>query len=133
MGTPSPKPLDWNPDDSAVVALKPESRVVPSSSDVAPTLAALAAGIAHEVNNPLAYVLTNLDFVREQLSAECDADLLAALEEARLGALRISAIVRGLQVIASGAAQPDEALDVELGEIHEPACALALTTPRRSR
>ncbi|MGH7283873.1 MAG: histidine kinase dimerization/phospho-acceptor domain-containing protein [Polyangiaceae bacterium] len=94
---------------------------------------ALAAALAHEVNNPLAYVLTNLDFVREQLSEECDADLLVALEEARRGALRIGAIVRGLQLIASGAAEGDDALDVELGEIHEPACALVATKPRRSR
>ena len=132
MGTPSPKPADWNADESAVVAIKPESHVAPVSTD-APTLAALAAGIAHEVNNPLAYVLTNLDFVREQLSPECDGDVIAALEEARLGALRIGAIVRGLQVVASGGDEPDAALDLELGEIHDPAYALVATKPRRSR
>ena len=132
MGTPSPKPPDWDADERAVVVVKPESHVAPASPEVAPTLAALAAGLAHEVNNPLAYVLTNLDFAREQLSAECNADVLAALEEARLGALRIGAIVRALQLVASGAAQPDADLDIELGEIREPACALA-TKPRPSR
>ena len=132
MGTPSPKPLEWDADESAVV-LKPESHVAPTSTEVAAPLAALAAGLAHEVNNPLAYVLTNLDFVREQLSEDCDGNVIAALEEARLGALRIGAIVRGLQVVAPGGAEPDAALDVELGEIHEPACALVATRPPRYR
>lgn len=133
MGTPSPKPQEFNPDESAIITVKPELRATARPNEHAPTLAALAAGLAHEVNNPLAYVLTNLDFVREQLSEECDADLLAALEEARLGAVRIGAIVRGLQLVATGGGEPDAALDVELGEIHEPACALVATKPRRCR
>jgi signal transduction histidine kinase len=85
------------------------------------TLAAVAAGIAHEVNNPLAYVLTNLDFVREQLGDKCTPDVVAALEEARLGAVRIGEIVRNLQIVVT-----DEAriADLDLGDVVESACMI---------
>jgi PAS domain S-box-containing protein len=64
----------------------------------------LAAGAAHEINNPLAYVTANLDMVIEELaelggaapSAALLAEWTAMTVEAREGANRIAKIVRGL-------------------------------------
>ena len=63
----------------------------------------LAAGVAHEINNPLAYLLLNLEIlVRELPKVAADASRLdaamARLEEARQGALRVKSIVADLQV-----------------------------------
>jgi len=64
----------------------------------------LAAGIAHEINNPLAYVLGNLDFAVEQLAPgrplqDADmAEVVLALGQAREGAARMGHITRDLKV-----------------------------------
>jgi two-component system, cell cycle sensor histidine kinase and response regulator CckA len=70
------------------------------------SLGTLAAGVGHEINNPLAYVIGNLDFVSEQLRA-MDAgtpvatrDLQQAIGEIREGANRIKRIVRDLRIFA---------------------------------
>lgn len=68
------------------------------------TIGQLAAGVAHEINNPLAYIVTNLEVVREQLevlrrtsaTAEID-DAITAIVEAKQGADRVRRIVRGLR------------------------------------
>jgi signal transduction histidine kinase len=79
-------------------------------------LGRLAAGIAHEINNPLAFVIANLQYVREALDAP-GADLsrapldelASALAEACVGGDRIKQIVRDLKAFA----QPhDESLAV---------------------
>lgn len=56
-------------------------------------LGALAVGVAHEVNNPLAYVLLNLEAAREHASAGAHE----ALDEALDGARRIGEIVAELR------------------------------------
>jgi PAS domain S-box-containing protein len=65
-------------------------------------LGTLAAGIAHEINNPLAYVMLNLEWItRKMPDVQRDpssvAGLMAMLEEARQGAERVSTIVRELR------------------------------------
>ncbi|GEJ58547.1 PAS domain-containing protein [Anaeromyxobacter diazotrophicus] len=94
----------------AVVVLEDltERRALDARLRAAEQLAALgtlAAGIAHEVNSPLACVVAGLSFVEaehERLGpAVAEADLVearAALEEARAAALRVGRIVRSLQV-----------------------------------
>jgi signal transduction histidine kinase len=79
-------------------------------------LGRLAAGIAHEINNPLAFVIANLQYVRDALDhptgdpqrAPLD-ELASALSEACVGGDRIKQIVRDLKAFA----QPhDESLAV---------------------
>ena len=73
-------------------------------SDRMASLGTLAAGIAHEINNPLAYVAGNLEAVAEGLQAaqyqpskaEC-IELSAAIDDARDGAERVRQIVQGLR------------------------------------
>jgi PAS domain S-box-containing protein len=66
----------------------------------------LAAGVAHEINNPLAFVIGNLDLVAEaiQRSRNGGADDLGAagelLREAREGAERVRKIVRDLKIFS---------------------------------
>jgi PAS domain S-box-containing protein len=73
-------------------------------SDRMASLGTLAAGIAHEINNPLAYVTGNLEAMAETLEAcehpptPADRDQLAtAISDARDGAERVRKIVQGLR------------------------------------
>lgn len=64
----------------------------------------LASGVGHEINNPLAYVAANLDFVREHLatlSNPIHAPAIEALTEARQGADRVREIVGDLKHYAT--------------------------------
>jgi PAS domain S-box-containing protein len=67
----------------------------------------LAAGVAHEINNPLAYVTTNINLIVEDLrvlAAESPPgrvdELLEMATEALAGAERIRKIVRGLKTFS---------------------------------
>jgi PAS domain S-box-containing protein len=89
----------------------------------------LAAGIAHEINNPMAYVRSNLSVLGEELAAldkslgERDGDahpelhrLLSSLEQCRAEALasvqRTVSIVRDLREFSRASAGEREAVDV---------------------
>jgi signal transduction histidine kinase len=70
-------------------------------------LGRLAAGIAHEINNPLAFVIANMQYVREALTLPPEAlvkapldELESALSEAVVGGERIKQIVRDLKAFA---------------------------------
>jgi PAS domain S-box-containing protein len=68
----------------------------------------LAAGVAHEINNPLTYVLSNLDEIEAQLAArEGTETIRTCAREAMDGAKRVAAIVRDLRVF-SGRPQPGQ-------------------------
>jgi PAS domain S-box-containing protein len=65
----------------------------------------MAAGVAHEINNPLAYILNNVDFALKQLSSssgtgQVDAEALSALAEAREGAVRVRDVVKDLRTFS---------------------------------
>lgn len=70
------------------------------------SLGRLAAGVAHEANNPLAYTVSNVNFARDllrehkPLTDEDRADLIAALTEAGEGAERVKLIIRDLNTFA---------------------------------
>jgi two-component system cell cycle sensor histidine kinase/response regulator CckA len=99
-------------------------------------LGRLAAGIAHEINNPLAFVIANLQYVRDALDhpagdpkrAPLD-ELATALSEACVGGDRIKQIVRDLKAFA----QPhDESLAVvDIRPVVEFSIKMASTEVRR--
>jgi len=65
----------------------------------------LAAGIAHEINNPLAYVQLGLQYLERELPKLAQDpgrldDIVARLREVRSGAERVGTIVRDLKTFA---------------------------------
>jgi signal transduction histidine kinase len=86
----------------------------------------LAAGVAHEINNPLAFVNANLAFVRveaERLPEPVRSEVKQALHEAERGVERIHSIVRDLRVFAR---KDQEALELcYLGDVAADAVLLA--------
>jgi len=69
-------------------------------------LGRLSASVGHEINNPLSYVMGNLDYVRGELArGGASREILDALQDARGGAERIGKIVRELRVFGRGSRQ----------------------------
>ena len=94
------------------------------------TVGRLAAGVGHEINNPLAYILSNLRYLQEELhrtegtaSAEEWREMLAAVTEACEGAERVRFIVQDLKQFV----RPDDATlgPVELGPVVRGAAKMA--------
>ncbi len=77
-------------------------------------MATLAAGIAHEINNPLAAVIGNLDLVVEYLNGgkTNPAELRADVVDARDGARRVAEIVKSMKLLARGETARTELVDV---------------------
>ncbi len=86
-----------------------QTRVQLLESDRLAFIRTLATGLSHEINNPLAYVLTNLDFLSHELAAPSGSEVRAALDEARIGVQRVATIVKELKalVIANSSAKQD--------------------------
>jgi PAS domain S-box-containing protein len=89
-------------------------------SDRMASLGTLAAGIAHEINNPLSYVTGNLEVVADAIDRGDAAaagpaldELRQALEEAREGAERVRKIVHGLRAFSRPDRPEREALPVD--------------------
>jgi PAS domain S-box-containing protein len=108
-------------------------RVVGSMTDVTPitrlqaqllqadrlaAIGTLAAGVGHEINNPLTYVLGNLETALDITGH--DRELHQTLQEAREGALRIAEIVKSLKTFtrtddgALGPIEVDKVLDAAI-------------------
>ena len=88
------------------------------ASDRMASVGILAAGVAHEINNPLACVIANLDFAVQDLKTEgaglhLPSELLEELDDARSGADRVRAIVRDLKLFSRAEDNKREAVDVE--------------------
>jgi signal transduction histidine kinase len=72
----------------------------------------LAAGVAHEVNNPLAFVKANLRFLREEASAS-DPEIGKAFDETLAGVERIQQIVSDLRSFSREDAEVTEPCRLE--------------------
>jgi len=104
------------------------------------SLGALAAGIAHQVNNPLAFVLGSLELAQQQASdlgarlSGPDAFSMVGLNQvlvrAQRGAERIASIVRGISMFAM--ADTDEVIAIDVNEVLESSIQVASNEVRHS-
>jgi signal transduction histidine kinase/CheY-like chemotaxis protein len=95
--------------DAAVAGRRDREERVLQSERLA-SVGTLAGGVAHEVNNPLAYVAANLDFVDQQVeallagelpfTASTGEEMRSAIADARAGILRVRDVVRGMRSFA---------------------------------
>jgi signal transduction histidine kinase/ActR/RegA family two-component response regulator len=90
------------------------------------TIGTLATGVAHQINNPLAYVIANINFLAEEIppflrslaptvteeQAHQLSDLLGAMADAREGAERVARIVRDLRTLSRMEEDRHELIDV---------------------
>jgi CheY-like chemotaxis protein len=95
-------------------------------SDKRSPIAALASTIAHDLNNPLSYMLSNLRFCQDLLAKDALApaevkDLRDALGDVSQGIDKLRAIVSGLKSVA--AAEEALAEDTESGDSGGPKLA----------
>lgn len=109
-------------------------------SDRMASIGTLAAGVAHEINNPLTYVLANLhilsrraekamradheDAARDQL---CSADTLQLLRETADGARRVRDIARDLKTFSRSS---DEVQPVDVRQVLDSSVRMAINEIR---
>ncbi len=91
-----------------------ESEKVRASQERFASVGRLASGVAHEINNPLAYVKSNLAYITEELGLDAPdlVELRSVLEETRNGVGRIAHIVADLKAFSRDRVEPPEVLDV---------------------
>ncbi|MDB4982944.1 MAG: Sensor protein, partial [Myxococcales bacterium] len=102
-----------------------EAHVV--QADRLASLGTLAAGVAHEINNPLTYVFTNVSFALERLGLVGDGqgaapsgrpladeldEVRTALAEAQEGAERVKEIVRDLRAYSRAEDEAEKSVDI---------------------
>jgi PAS domain S-box-containing protein len=87
------------------------------------SLGTLASGIAHEVNNPLAFTAANLEYIRSvldrmakgEMTAEDALEVVEACDDALEGAERVAMIIGKLRTFS--AADCESASDVDLVQV----------------
>ncbi len=100
------------------------------AQDRVASLGRLAAGMAHEINNPLTYIIGNSAMVVEDLKAIAGGaavrplpDLVHGLEDVHAGATRIQRIVRDLMTFSR--ADPVAIGDIDVAEVLDAMIRLA--------
>jgi PAS domain S-box-containing protein len=90
-------------------------------------LGRLAAGVAHEINNPLAYVHTSIEVASRELASLGDQERTAKLDEAlvraREGTERVRGIVRDMKLFTRVDGETTESVD--LAEVLDSTLALS--------
>ncbi|KFE70703.1 sensor histidine kinase [Hyalangium minutum] len=86
------------------------------------SLGTLTAGVAHEINNPLAYMLSNLNYVSEELHSMVKSgerltgaraqDVLEALGETLSGSMRVRDIVKDLRLFSRAPREQQGPMDL---------------------
>ena len=98
------------------------------SSQRLASLGLLAAGVGHEINNPLTYVMGNVQYVLDRLLEERTAEdgstdeLVQLLRDAMEGANRIRSVVRDLRTFSR--LESDEHAAVEIAEVVDSALSI---------
>jgi PAS domain S-box-containing protein len=99
------------------LAARRQSQARLLATDRMVSVGTLAAGVAHEINNPLAFLLTNLHFAADALAGDGGAPPLGpvreALQEALEGAERVREIARDLKAFARSDDRGRGLVDVE--------------------
>ncbi|MEM9191536.1 MAG: ATP-binding protein [Myxococcota bacterium] len=105
-------------------------------SDRLAAVGTVTAGVAHEINNPLAYVLLNAESLEERLGSVDDAlspeerdHMATLLSELKQGATQVREVVRGLRSLAHPGDEPVRA--IELGPVIESSLAIASSELRQ--
>jgi len=97
------------------------------ATDRMASVGTLAAGVAHEINNPLAAVIANLELALNDVQAldlpPESADLLEELKDAREAAERVRLIVRDLKLFSR--AEEDRRGSVDVREVLESTLRMA--------
>ncbi len=90
------------------------------------SLGTLAAGVGHEINNPLSFIMANLGFVEEELAEgkTSNAELMQVLRECQTGVKRIAAIVRDLRAF-SRADRDETPVQLDVTKSVTLACSMA--------
>jgi PAS domain S-box-containing protein len=125
----------WNDAPAVLVSIRDLSgrRLIQSRlvhDDRLAAVGTLAAGVAHEINNPLAYVLLNLQYLMRELPKHPTGNPLAAhyrerLAEARHGTERVAAIVKDLRTFSK--VQDEQIGPVDLRQVLKNAVRVART------
>ncbi len=81
------------------------------------SIGTLAAGVGHEINNPLTYIVLNLTLIERELKTlelpqGAHSRLTHMVEQARYGTDRVSGIVRDLQALTRVQEQRDSRVDL---------------------
>jgi len=102
---------------AAILREKLERQLV--FADRMASVGTLAAGVAHEINNPLSYVTANVTLIIEalrgpdpELGSKQIAELIQMAIEAQTGAERIRKIVRGLKTFSRAEEERRAVIDV---------------------
>jgi len=86
------------------------------ATDRMASIGALAAGVAHEINNPLAAVIANVELAIDEIKTRgapgTSRDLIEGLEDAKEAAHRVRQIVRDLRLFSRAEEERKSVVDV---------------------